>query len=169
MPRAALRWRGLMRKVVIMATTDWPLVKSGRKGELAKTAQYLLRERAFNVAADGVVGPLTEGAIRDFQKSQSLQVDGIIGNQTWLKLIVQIQQGSAGDAVRAAQGQLRLRNLPETKNLAVDGDFGALTDAGVLAFQKALNDQNFVTTPVDGIVGPVTWHALAANFLGPDV
>ena len=152
-----------------MAMSDWPLVKTGRKGELAKTAQYLLRHRGFNCAADGIVGPVTEGAIRDFQKSQSLQVDGIIGNQTWLKLIVQIQKGSKGDAVRAAQGQLRLRNLPETKNLAVDGDFGSLTDTGVRAFQKALNDQHYLTTPIDGIVGSVTWHALAANFLGPDV
>lgn len=152
-----------------MATTDWPLVKSGRKGELAKTAQHLLRDHGFDIAADGIVGPLTDAAIRDFQKSRNLPVDGIIGNQTWPELIVLLQQGSTGDAVRAAQGQLRLRNLPETKNLAVDGDFGPLTDAGVRAFQKALNDQNFVSTPVDGIVGPVTWHALVANFLGPDV
>ena len=152
-----------------MATTEWPLVKTGRKGELVKTAQYLLRHRGFTIAADGIVGPLTEGAIRDFQKSKNLPVDGIVGKQTWPELIVQIRKGQKGDAVRAAQGQLRLRNLPETKNLAVDGDFGALTDAGVRAFQKALNDQGYVTTPVDGIVGLVTWHALVANFLGPDV
>jgi peptidoglycan hydrolase-like protein with peptidoglycan-binding domain len=152
-----------------MVTSDWPLVTTGRKGELARTAQYLLRQRGFDVAADGDVGPLTVAAIRDFQKSQDLEVDGIIGNQTWPTLIVQIAQGSNGDAVRAAQGQLRLRNLPETKDLAVDGDFGPLTDAGVRAFQQALNDQNYLTTPVDGIVGPVTWHALVANFIGPDV
>ena len=152
-----------------MPTTDWPLVKSGRTGELARTAQYLLRQRGFDIAADGIVGPITDAAIRDFQKAENLAVDGIIGNQTWPQLIVQVQQGSQGDAVRAAQGQLRLRNLPQTVNLAVDGDFGPLTDAGVRAFQQALNDQNYLTTPVDGIVGPVTWHALVANFLGPDV
>ena len=152
-----------------MAITDWPLVSSGRTGELAKTTQFLLRHRGFDLAADGVVGPVTDGAIRDFQSSEGLQVDGIIGNETWPRLIVQVEQGSAGDAVRAAQGQLRLRNLPETKDLEVDGDFGPLTDAGVRAFQQALNDENYLTTPVDGIVGPVTWHALAANFLGPDV
>lgn len=152
-----------------MSTTDWPLVKTGRKGELAKTAQYLLRQHGFDVAADGIVGPLTEGAIRDFQKSQNLDVDGVIGNHTWPTLIVSVHQGATGDAVRAAQGQLRLRNLPETKNLAVDGVFGALTDAGVRAFQKALNDQHYLTTPVDGIIGPDTWHALVANFIGPDV
>src|SRR5947209_20438299 len=100
-----------------MTTTDWPLVKNGRTGELAKTAQYLLRARGASIAADGIVGPKTEAAIRDFQKGQGLQVDGIIGNQTWPKLIVQVGKGDKGDAVRGAQGQLRLRNLPETKNL----------------------------------------------------
>lgn len=152
-----------------MPTTDWPLVKSGRTGELARTAQHLLRHRGFDITADGIVGPLTDAAIRDFQKSANLVVDGVVGNQTWPELIVPVQQGSQGDAVRAAQGQLRLRNLPETVGLGVDGDFGPLTDAGVRAFQQALNDQNYLTTPVDGTVGPVTWHALVANFLGPDV
>jgi peptidoglycan hydrolase-like protein with peptidoglycan-binding domain len=141
----------------------------GRTGELAKTAQYLLRERGANIAADGVVGPLTDAAIKAFQSANGLQADGVIGNLTWPKLIVQVKQGANGDAVRAVQGQLRLRALPQTQNLAVDGVFGPLTDAGVRAFQQALNDENYVTTPVDGIVGPVTWHALVANFLGPDV
>jgi peptidoglycan hydrolase-like protein with peptidoglycan-binding domain len=152
-----------------MPTSDWPLVKIGRKGELAKTAQYLLRHRGANIAVDGDVGPLTDAAIKAFQTSQGLTADGIIGNQTWPKLIVQVKQGSSGEAVKAVQGQLRLRNLPQTLNLAVDGAFGPLTDAGVRAFQQALNDENYVDTPVDGIVGPVTWHALVANYLGPDV
>jgi peptidoglycan hydrolase-like protein with peptidoglycan-binding domain len=152
-----------------MATSDWPLVKVGRKGELAKTAQYLLRQHGATIQVDGDVGPLTDAAIKAFQTSKGLTADGIIGNQTWPKLIVQVKKGSKGEAVKAAQGQLRLRNLPQTLNLAVDGDFGPLTDAGVKAFQQALNDENYVNTPVDGIVGPVTWHALVANFLGPDV
>jgi peptidoglycan hydrolase-like protein with peptidoglycan-binding domain len=152
-----------------MAISDWPLVKVGRAGELAKTAQYLLRHRGADIVVDGIVGPLTDAAIRAFQTSQGLQADGTIGNQTWPKLIVQIGKGATGEAVMAVQDQLRLRNLPQTLNLAVDGIFGPLTDAGVRAFQQALNDENYGTTPVDGIVGPVTWHALVANFLGPDV
>ena len=152
-----------------MALSDWPLVKVGRKGELAKTAQYLLRQHGATIQVDGDVGPLTDAAIKAFQTSNGLTADGIIGPQTWPKLIVQVKQGSNGEAVKAVQGQLRLRNLPQTLNLAVDGAFGPLTDAGVRAFQQALNDENYVNTPVDGIVGPVTWHALVANYLGPDV
>ena len=152
-----------------MAPSDWPLVKVGRKGELAKTAQYLLRQHGANIQVDGNVGPLTDAAIKAFQTSQGLVADGVIGAQTWPKLIVQVKQGSNGEAVKAVQGQLRLRNLPQTLNLAVDGAFGPLTDGGVRAFQQALNDENYVNTAVDGIVGPVTWHALVANYLGPDV
>ena len=39
-------------------------------------------------------------------------------------------------------------------NLVVDGDFGPLTDTAVRNFQSVF------LPPDDGIVGPVTWHAL---------
>ncbi len=151
-----------------ITTTDWVIVKVGRKGEIAKTVQYLLRAHGHNVAVDGDVGPQTEAAIKAFQSANGLTPDGIVGNQTWPKLIVQVAQGAQGDAVKAAQGQLRLRNLPETKNLQVDGIFGPKTTAGVKAFQKLVND-HYMPTPVDGIVGHDTWYALANNFGGPDV
>lgn len=57
--------------------SDWPLVTTGRKGELARTAQHLLRQRGSDISVDGVVGPVTEAAIRDFQKSKNLPVDGV--------------------------------------------------------------------------------------------
>lgn len=153
-----------------MLTTDnWILVKTGRTGPVAKTVQYLLRAHGQQVTVDGVVANQTEAAIRAFQRSRNLIVDGVVGNQTWPALIVKVAQGINGDAVRAVQDQLRLRNLPQTMNLAVDGDFGPLTDAGVRAFQKELNDEHYLVTPVDGVVAKVTWFALANNFAGPDV
>lgn len=76
-----------MGRADIMPTTDWPLVMTGRKGELAKTAQYLLRHRGADIAADGIIGPLTDAAIRDFQKAGNLEVDGIVGPVTWHALV----------------------------------------------------------------------------------
>lgn len=153
-----------------MLTTDnWILVKAGRTGPVARTVQYLLRANGQQVTVDGVVGNQSDAAVRAFQRSHNLTVDGVVGNQTWPVLIVTVAKGATGGAVRAAQDQVRLRNLSETRNLAVDGDFGPLTDAGVRAFQKLLNDEHYLVTPVDGIVGPVTWFALANNFAGPDV
>jgi len=38
------------------------------------------------VAADGVFGPKTEAAVRDFQRAQGLAPDGIVGPKTWAAL-----------------------------------------------------------------------------------
>ncbi|RXI98174.1 N-acetylmuramoyl-L-alanine amidase [Anaerobacillus alkaliphilus] len=43
-------------------------------------------QTALNVTADGVFGPITERAVRNFQRQQRLQVDGIVGPQTWNRL-----------------------------------------------------------------------------------
>ncbi len=64
-----------------------------------------------------------------------------------------LRLGSEGWQVKRLQKLLRAHSLyPEPA--IVDGDFGEITDAGVRAFQE-LNDLE-----VDGIVGPLTWHAL---------
>ena len=96
--------------------------------------------------------------------------DGVVGNQTWPNLVIEVAQGDTGDAVKAAQDQLTIRDLLQTKNLAVDGIFGALTDAAVQAFQEYVRDYQaaLVDVPVvvDGIVGINTWYSLILD-LGP--
>ena len=58
----------------------------------------------------------------------------------------------AGEA--AAAPASRPRSLPGAGQ--IDGDFGEITEAGVKAFQQ------FADLEPDGIVGPLTWQALAA-------
>ena len=62
-----------------------------------------------------------------------------------------ISRGATGDAVRRLQRALR-----RTPNLglAVDGVFGASTEAAVKDFQQGAG------LTVDGVVGPLTWAAL---------
>jgi hypothetical protein len=113
---------------------------------------------------------MTTAAIEAFQADNGLTVDGIVGNQTWPALIIEIAQGAHGDAVRAAQDQLRYRTLPECLNLSVDGAYGPLTYAAVRAFQIFVRDNQawYVDEPVvvDGIVGINTWYSLVLD-LGP--
>ena len=149
---------------------DWIKVETGRIGPLANTVQYLLRAQGYSVSVDAQVGPQTTAAISAFQTGRGLVPDGIVGNQTWPILIIELSQGDQGDAVRGVQDQLRYRDLPECKNLVVDGDFGPLTDAAVRAFQTYVRDNQaaLVDEPVvvDGIVGVNTWYAIVLD-LGP--
>jgi peptidoglycan hydrolase-like protein with peptidoglycan-binding domain len=149
---------------------NWIEVKSGRTGPLARTVQYLLRAHGYDVTVNGQVGPETVSKIEAFQTDNGLSVDGIVGNQTWPLLIVEVSETDSGDAVTALQDQLALRDLPECKNLAVDGEFGPLTDAAVRAFQTYVRDNQavWVDVPVvvDGIAGINTWYSLVLD-LGP--
>lgn len=40
----------------------------------------------LNLAQDGIFGPITEEAVRDFQKRKGLSVDGVVGPKTWAAL-----------------------------------------------------------------------------------
>ncbi len=148
----------------------WVQASAGRTGPLADTVQYLLNARGYAVTVDGQMGPATTAAIKAFQQDSGLAADGTVGNQTWPALIIEIAEGDDGDEVRAAQDQLRIRDLPECKTLAVDGVFGPLTDAAVRAFQTYVRDNQsaLLDQPmsVDGIVGENTWYALVLDF-GP--
>ena len=139
----------------------WPLVQQGSKEHPVRTLQYLLRARGHAVTVDGIFGPKTAAAVRAFQNAKHLTADGIVGPKTWSALILQVSEGSTGDAVRGVQEEFQYRNLSgdPSKGLQVDGIFGPKTTAAVRGFQQALG------ITVDGIVGPLTWRALVSGML----
>jgi len=132
------------------ALPAWPTLSNGSSGANVTSAQYLLRQHGYGITADGAFGPATESAVRSFQQSRGLVVDGIIGPQTWGSLIVTVRQGSSGEAVKAVQVALNKHDF----GLAVDGAFGPATDSAVRTFQS----RNGLT--VDGVVGPQTWQTV---------
>jgi peptidoglycan hydrolase-like protein with peptidoglycan-binding domain len=148
------------------SVSPWPLVRRGDQQHPVQTLQYLLRARGHTVAVDGIFGPNTESAVRAFQQEKNLSVDGIVGPNTWSALIVQVKQGSQGDAVRGVQEEFQFRNLSgdPSQGLQVDGIFGPRTDAAVRGFQQALH-ADIPSVAVDGIVGPITWRALVSGML----
>ena len=128
----------------------WPLVKVGATNDTnfrVLSVQYLLRARGFDIEADGFYGPITGEAVRQFDGANRAQfVSTTAGNLTWPALIMQVHPGDSGDAVRAVQSLF--------PHLAVDGSFGAETEAAVRSFQQTFG------LVVDGIVGHATWHLL---------
>ena len=128
----------------------WPLVKVGATDETnfrVLPVQYLLRARGFDIEADGFYGPITGEAVRQFDSANRAHyVSTTVGNLTWPTLIVEAGPGDSGEAVSAVQSMFR--------QVAVDGQFGAQTEAAVRSIQAMFG------LTADGIVGSETWHLL---------
>jgi peptidoglycan hydrolase-like protein with peptidoglycan-binding domain len=161
--------RTVATDVQAAATTlpPWPVLGRGSPDAsfpvTVRSLQYLLNAHGARVAVDGVFGSGTDAAVRAYQRTHGLLVDGVVGPATWSSIIVTVKRGSTGAAVRAVQDQLTDRRWVI---LAVDGVFGAKTEAAVREFQRLLSLQMPFT--VDGVVGPKTWRALVTGLIVAD-
>jgi peptidoglycan hydrolase-like protein with peptidoglycan-binding domain len=65
------------------------MIDQGDTGQAVRALQVLLREKfGYNaVAVDGDFGPITRDAVEDFQDEYDLDVDGIVGPNTWQALV----------------------------------------------------------------------------------
>lgn len=64
------------------------IVKQGARGDITKWIQNRLNKLGFNCGfADGIFGNMTANAIKSFQRKYGLVADGIIGINTWRKLL----------------------------------------------------------------------------------
>jgi len=62
-------------------------VRRGDCGEGVQQVQDQLNYKlGISLAVDGRFGRATEAAVRDFQASVGLRVDGLVGPQTWVAL-----------------------------------------------------------------------------------
>jgi lysozyme family protein len=143
----------------------WPVLRKGPNSAWTVTTvrslQYLLNAHGARITVDGRFGSATDAAVRAFQRSRGLVVDGIVGPATWSSILVTVRRGSIGPAVRAVQDQLNGRWF--APDLVVDGVFGAKTEAAVRVYQTVLSS-SVQPTPVDGVVGPTTWKALITEW-----
>lgn len=136
----------------------YPHQSLGNRGVDVKAIQGLLRHHGDGPVVDGVFGTTTETAVATFQSANGLTATGRVDEATWVRLVVRIEDGATGDAVRALQRQL---NEKRKAGLTADGVYGPATQRAVAAFQgHAGLTQN-------GIAGPLTWRYLIAHFERP--
>ncbi|MBQ2388607.1 MAG: peptidoglycan-binding protein [Clostridia bacterium] len=169
--------------------TQYPSQLSvGSSGEYVSVLQYYLAvisrfyDSVPSVSQTGVFDAQTENAVKAFQRTFGLDPDGIVGRDTWNDIyrayrgIVTdqgllsggaalypgfiLQLGSSGEYVSLIQEYLNelARVYPSIPSVTVDGRFGQATDTAVRAAQNQLG-----LTP-NGIVGAVTWSAIANEY-----
>jgi murein L,D-transpeptidase YcbB/YkuD len=67
-----------------MSPNQAPLLSVGSQGQEVRDLQAFLSQRGYyDSTVDGIYGPRTQSAVRQFQQAQNLQADGIVGPQTW--------------------------------------------------------------------------------------
>lgn len=85
------------------------VLKLGSRGNEVKALQEKL-----NLKADGIFGPLTEEAVKDFQRSNGLEVDGIVGANTLSKLNLSVNKRNIKELI------VHCSATPEGKDYSVD-------------------------------------------------
>jgi peptidoglycan hydrolase-like protein with peptidoglycan-binding domain len=68
-------------------------VQLGDCGDTVVFVQERLNLLGFPVGTDGMFGPATEAAVKEFQTSRGLEADGFVGPNTWNALVA----GGLGD------------------------------------------------------------------------
>ena len=135
-----------------------PTISEGSQGEVVEWVQYLLVRFALSdYQIDGIFGSVTLAAVEQYQTFKHLAVDGIVGPITWGALggdrpqPPTLQEGATGALVEKLQTAVNEPAEPPRPLLVVDGDFGPLTAAAVRSVQQSGGLQ------VDGVVGLKTW------------
>ncbi|MBO4390942.1 MAG: peptidoglycan-binding protein [Lachnospiraceae bacterium] len=152
------------------------------QGSDVKMIQEYLGKLGYNIGScgvDGIFGRDTENAVKQFQKNNNLECDGIVGPLTFSKLVSKVNElskasssgnntssnkntsgglsrlisyGCTGDDVKEIQSLLTEKGY----TVKIDGIFGDETRKAVLKYQK---DHSL---EVDGIVGDETYRSLSA-------
>ena len=85
-----LQYVGAVRVATLAATPAKPtlmLTTPFTTGQAVKDLQTALDRHGAKLTVDGIFGPLTEAAVKIFQKSHLIPADGIVGPLTWSKLL----------------------------------------------------------------------------------
>ncbi|BDI17960.1 hypothetical protein ANSO36C_37620 [Nostoc cf. commune SO-36] len=149
-------------------------IAKGDEGENVRALQERLRIAGFYYGnATGIFGPITEEAVKRFQDSYKLSVDGVVGPATLSKLpgvgigdgeeapkkVVnrdKLRVGDRGEPVRVVQEQLIQAGYLEGEP---NGYYGPYTADAVKRFQAA----NFLAA--SGVAGPTTRAKLYSSVI----
>lgn len=131
----------------------WPTLEFGDKGPSVKELQVRLIEAGFTVGAtgaDGGFGAETQSAVRAYQSSRGISVDGMVGLQTWTALLNRMPALEPNDA-----GPVKDDPLTPDYAVAVRYGRGAAPDERVARMLAAALHLNVEPASSQSTVGTV--------------
>lgn len=114
------------------------LLKLGSRGSEVKELQSLLDKKGFSPGPiDGIFGPRTESAVKRYQQSEGLVVDGIVGPKTWGRLdpdghndVEEIEEDTLVDALLPKVGLGYISQQPDSDRFGRRSTIDALVSLG---------------------------------------
>ncbi|MGL4743095.1 MAG: peptidoglycan-binding domain-containing protein [Dermatophilaceae bacterium] len=149
----------------LLTSSGYPHLRKGASGAEVKLAQ-----KAVGAAQDGRFGPLTAAAVGRWQAAHGVRATTELDNATWARMVALrqaptrshpleryartvLRRGATGDVVAALQRAIG--------GVQVDGSFGPLTEARVVAYQRTTR------LAATGVADLATWYALMSRMTPP--
>lgn len=127
--------------------------------------QTALVERGFLEKKSGRFDTGTVTAVKKFQASEHLLVDGIVAGLTWAALLYPKLSRTKSLDLETIDKVKKLQRILHQEGISVrvDGFFGRKTERAVKRFQRRYGLQ------ADGVCGPMTWLSLEGQRTVPEV
>lgn len=160
---AAMRFFSIALTLAVLNIAGQALaLERGDSGpEVANVQRCLQRLGYYNGPVNGRFGPLTESAVRQFQRAKGIDAIGLVGPQTQQALQAGchsksnvLKVGSRGSAVTRLQQNLQTLGFYDGP---ITGYFGQETRRAVIRFQQ------YAGLRADGIAGASTLQAIRAD------
>lgn len=145
--------------------STWPVLDRGDRGPTVEKLQELLRAAGHgDLDRPGTFGPKTEAAVRAYQAARKLDVDGIVGAQTWTAILNSLPAAPGGES--PVKRDTRDDNAELAAVLRLLGHCATRTlsrgssDPCVKVLQRVLNEKAAAGLAEDGAFGPATEAAV---------
>jgi len=100
------------------------------RGQVASTSGTVALQRALGVSADGVIGPVTRRAIRNYQRNHGLAVDGIAGPATLASLGISAAPAKTQTQTTSTRSSAGSGTLAKIAQCESGGDPTAVSSSG---------------------------------------
>lgn len=123
------------------------LLDQGDRGKVVKYLQTQLQDlNYYKGNLDGIFGPITEGAVKSFQKSNNLAVDGIAGPHTYKALINNPQKAVVKQSAKSEKKESPKVESTHTSAKAESQDNSTSTKASKDSSANKSSDQSTART-----------------------